>query len=81
MAEEEEDIREATAGHTVEATDRLTTAVILETSKLLITTVSTSNLQTCRAVLADVGCRPKTQSSPSAAIIIKSVTKAATRTI
>ena len=35
MAEEKEDIREATMGHTVEVADRLTTAIILETSKLV----------------------------------------------
>ncbi len=39
MAEEEEDIRQAIVGHTMEAADRLTTAVILEPAKLLITTV------------------------------------------
>ncbi len=39
MAEEEEDIRQAIVGHTMEAADRLTTAIILETSKLVITTV------------------------------------------
>jgi len=34
------------AGRTVEATDRLTKVVILETSKVVINTVSTSNSQT-----------------------------------
>ena len=40
-----EDIRLAMAGRTVEATDRLTKVVILETSKVVINTVSTSNSQ------------------------------------
>jgi hypothetical protein len=35
MAEEEEDIREAIVGHTTEAAGRLTTAIILETLKLV----------------------------------------------
>jgi hypothetical protein len=39
MAEDEEDIWEAIVGHPVEATDRLTKAVILEPSKLVISTV------------------------------------------
>jgi hypothetical protein len=43
MAEEEEDILEdmweAIVGHPVEVTDRLTKAVILEPSKLVISTV------------------------------------------
>jgi len=42
----QEDIRLAMAGRTVEATDRLTKVVILETSKVVINTVSTSNSQT-----------------------------------
>jgi len=39
MAEDEEAIWEDIVGHPVEATDRLTKAVILEPSKLVISTV------------------------------------------
>jgi len=48
-----EDIWSAMAGGTVEATDRFTTAVIIETSKLVITTISISNsqiLEVCRLI-------------------------------
>jgi hypothetical protein len=46
-----EDIWLATAGRTVEATDRLTAAII-ETPNLVISTLGTNNSQNCRAVSA-----------------------------
>jgi hypothetical protein len=51
-----DDIWAATAGRSGEATDRLTTAVILEMPILVLTRVSISNSQTGRVLLADVGC-------------------------